>query len=245
MLPNVRRVSKKWPTSAPKKNTPSLQSSVARFWSQEGADFNVKMLEESRKSTVKIKSTKEETRAIDGNQKGHPTWSDVKTKLADFDRTGLLGLVQNMYGSSKDNQTFLHARLALGAGVLKPYKVIIDRWLWPDVFKNQDTSVSKAKKAISDYKKAVGLPESVMELMVFYCERAASFSSDIGLQDENYFDALVRMFEQALKISLMLSPEQQNDFLARLIAVRDTCHHFGYGVGDDMDAMLLEYGSDD
>ena len=45
---------------------------------------------------------------------------------------------------------------ALGGDVLKPYKVTIDRWLWPDVFKNQDTSVAKAKKAIADYKKAIG-----------------------------------------------------------------------------------------
>jgi len=30
--------------------------------------------------------------------------------------------------------------------MLKPYKAIIDRWLWPDVFKNQGTSVAKAKK---------------------------------------------------------------------------------------------------
>ena len=45
-------------------------------------------------------------------------------------------------------------RRGLGDEVLKPYKATIDRWLWPDMFKNQDTSVSKAKKAISDYKKA-------------------------------------------------------------------------------------------
>ena len=35
--------------------------------------------------------------------------------------------------------------------------------------------------------------------MVFYCERASGFSGDVGLQDEAYFDALVRMFEQALE----------------------------------------------
>jgi hypothetical protein len=173
------------------------------------------------------------------------SWSDVKAKLADFDRAGLLSLVQDLYGASKDNQAFLHARLALGGDVLKPYKVIIDRWLWPDVFKNQDTSVSKAKKAIADYKKAIGLPEGMMELMVFYCERAAGFSNDIGLQDEGYFDALIRMFEQGLKISRTLAVEQRDDFLARLDAVRDVCHNFGYGVGDDMDAMLAEYGFDD
>ena len=46
-----------------------------------------------------------------------PSWSDVKTKLADFDRTGLIGLVQDLYTASKDNQTFLHARFALGDDV--------------------------------------------------------------------------------------------------------------------------------
>jgi hypothetical protein len=67
------------------------------------------------------------------------------------------------------------------------------------VFKNQDTSVAKAKKAIADYKKAVGQTGWAGGLEVFYCERAAGFSSDVGLQDEGYFDALVRMFAQALK----------------------------------------------
>lgn len=111
------------------------------------------------------------------------SWSNVKAKLVDFDRAGLLGLVQDLYAASKDNQTFLHARFGLGDDVLKPYKTTIDRWLWPDMFKNQDTSVSKAKRAISDYKKAIGQPEGLAELMVFYCERAAGFSDDVGLQD--------------------------------------------------------------
>jgi len=120
--------------------------------------------------------------------------------LAAFDEKGVLSLVQDLYAASKDNQTFLHARLSLGGDVLKPYKATIDRWLWPDLFKNQDTSVSKAKKAIADYKKAVGQADDLAELMVFYCERASGFGSDVGLQDQGYFDALVRMFEQALKV---------------------------------------------
>lgn len=50
-----------------------------------------------------------------------PSWSDIKGKLADFDRQGLIGLVQDLYAASKDNQAFLHARFALGDDVLKPY----------------------------------------------------------------------------------------------------------------------------
>ena len=46
--------------------------------------------------------------------KSAATWSDVKAKLGDFDRAGLLGLVQDLYTTSKDNQNFLHARFGLG-----------------------------------------------------------------------------------------------------------------------------------
>lgn len=175
-------------------------------------------------------------------KKSTTSWSDVKVKLADFDRAGLIGLVQDLYAASKENQAFLHARFALGGDVLKPYKTTTDRWLWPDMFKNQDTSVSKAKKAISDYKKAVGQPGGLAELMVFYCERAAGFSDDVGLQDDGYFDALVRMFEQALKAIHSLPEDVRSPLHGRMDAIRRISHNFGYGVGDDMDDLLAEYG---
>ena len=177
-------------------------------------------------------------------KKTAPSWSDLKAKLADIDRTGLIGLVHDLYAASKDNQAFLHARFALGGDVLTPYKLTIDRWLWPDVFKNQDTSVARAKKALADYKKAVGAPEDLAELMVFYCERASGFSSDVGLQDEVYFDALVRMFEQALKVIATLPGAQRSELWARLDDVRQMSHNFGYGVGDEMDDLLAEHGVD-
>jgi len=83
-----------------------------------------------------------------------PSWRDVKTNLADYDRIGLIGLVQDLYAASKDNQALLHARFALDSDVLKPYMTVI----------------------------------------------------------------------------------------ARLDSVRHISHNFGYGVGDDMDDLLAEYG---
>jgi hypothetical protein len=145
-------------------------------------------------------------------RKNTPSWSDVKTKLVDFDRAGLLGLLQDLYAANKDNQTFVHAGISLGDDVLKPYKTTINRWLWTDVIKNQDISVAKAKKAIADYRKAIGQPEGLAELMVYFCECAVGFSNEYGFGDDSYFDALVRMFEQALKIATCL-PEAQCDLL--------------------------------
>jgi hypothetical protein len=58
-----------------------------------------------------------------------------------------------------------------------------------------DISIARAKKAISDYRKANGLPEGVAELLVFYCENAARLQAECSFEDEAYFAALVRMFE--------------------------------------------------
>jgi hypothetical protein len=77
--------------------------------------------------------------------KSQPKWTDVKAKLASFDRAGLLGLVQDLYAAHPDNRTFLHTRFGLGQDILEPYKQTIDRWLWPDAFRKQDTSVANGK----------------------------------------------------------------------------------------------------
>lgn len=174
-----------------------------------------------------------------------PGWSDIKTHIVGFDRAGLLGLVQDLYAASKDNQDFLHARFAVAGDVLKPYKATISRWLWPDVIRNQDISVAQAKKAIASYRKAVGRPAELAELMVFYCEQAAGFSSEYGFADEPYFNALVRMFEQALKQAKALPEAERDALAARLDDVRRMSHNFGYGVGDDMDDQMAKAGFDD
>lgn len=180
-----------------------------------------------------------------GTRKEATSWSDVKPRLVDFDRAGLLRLVQDLYAASKDNQALLHARLALGSDSLKPYKASVDRWLWPDVFKNQDVSVSKANKAISDYKKAIGQFEGMAELMVFYCERAAGFSNDVGQQEEAYLHALERMFQQALKVIASLPEGHRPALWERLHHVRRICHNLGHGVGEAMDVLLTAHGADD
>ena len=170
-----------------------------------------------------------------------PSWSDVKTKLAEFDRAGLLGLVQDLYAASKDNKAFLHTRFGLGDDPLEPYKAIVTQWINPSDY-GKPQSVAKAKKAISDYKKALGQPDGLAELTVFYCEEVFDFLAGCGMDDEGFYDALVRMFEQALRYVLVLPKAQQAPFLARLNRVRQLGQNVGWGVGDDFDHLWLEAG---
>ena len=171
--------------------------------------------------------------------KAKPTWSDVKAKLADFDRAGLLGLIQDLYAASKDNQLFLHTRFGLSGNVLAPYKKEIERSIFPNVYRQETPSVAQGKQAIADYRKAIGDPEGMVELMVFYCELASSFIAEYGEDDRTYINNLSSMFVEALKATL---PEDlQRGFIARMDDVRVTSHRFGYGVADEMDDLLAEF----
>jgi hypothetical protein len=170
-----------------------------------------------------------------------PTWSDLKSQLREMDQNALLALIKDMYTASKDNQAFLHARFALGKDVLEPYKAIILRWVCPDIFRNQDYSVSRAQRAIADYRKALGRAEDTAELTVFYCEQCVCFLSSCGVDDEPYYDALVRVFAQAIKAIAQLDAANQRAYIKRLEAIRSQGHRYGYGVGDDMDQMMSEF----
>jgi hypothetical protein len=172
-------------------------------------------------------------------------WSNVKSQLNSFDRTKLLGLIQDLYSASKDNRAFLHARFGLGGDVLAPYKKSLARWLRPDVVRSsQKVSVSKALKAISDYKKAVGEPEGTVELLVFYCEQAAGFSRDVGMEGDSWFSSLIRVFEDALRLAVSLPEEQRASCVERLDSVRFISEDFGWGVGDEMRSLWAKYGVD-
>jgi len=78
--------------------------------------------------------------------------------------------------------------------------------------------------------------------MVFYCEQAIGFSSGIGLDDEGYYNAAVRMFEQALKTVMSLPEAPREAFLDRLEDVRADGQDIGWGVGDDFNALWQRAG---
>ncbi len=69
--------------------------------------------------------------------KSRPTWADVKTNLASFDRAALLGVLQDLYAVDEANRAFLHTRFGLGEDPLQPYKKTVDRWLWPELLRGQ------------------------------------------------------------------------------------------------------------
>jgi hypothetical protein len=170
-----------------------------------------------------------------------PTWRDVKAKVGEFERAGLLQLVAELYSFHKDNQSFLHARFGLGLNPLDDYRKKIAVALAPDVHGKRDgkISVADAKRAVSAYSKAVGDSKGVLELRLFWCETAVQFSMDFGYADEGYFDALVLQYREACRALSVLDEPLLENTIERLFNIRDDVQ-MGYGVGDYMGEVLGE-----
>ncbi|MDQ6987419.1 MAG: hypothetical protein Q9M25_06435 [Mariprofundaceae bacterium] len=170
----------------------------------------------------------------------------LKRSLIELEQKELLGLIRDLYSASKENQSFLHARFSLGQDTLEPYKLTIKRWICPDVMRNQSYSISKAKKAISDYRRATGRPDGMAELAVCYCESCADFLDYCGMDDEGYFDAMVRMYEEALKVICQLEEKQQETFVERLEQVRFRENHsWNPIVASEMRSLMEQYRFDE
>lgn len=171
--------------------------------------------------------------------KTHPSWVDVKARVAEFDRAGLLTLLQDLYGLSKANQSFLHARFSLGTDALAAYKKRIHDALFPEW--NKPVRIVEAKRAISEYRRAIGRPEDLLELHVFWCETASGFSMEFGYADEGYFDALLRQFEAAIEQLGAVDETIRQTITTRLQGVCDRAD-VGYGVQDEMTWLLNRVG---
>ena len=162
----------------------------------------------------------------------NPTWSDVKSAIVNLGQKQLLALVADLYRYSKDNQAFLHARFGVGDAPLAPYKNIIDECMYPDVYSQKPIQISKAKKAISSYSKAVGDPLGETELMIFFVECGNNFTVDFGDIDESFYDALNRMYQRAIENVLSLPEEHQGKLQDRLKSIMASSSGIGWGYHD-------------
>ena len=162
------------------------------------------------------------------------TWSSVKAKLAAVEAKELLSLVGDLYRLSKENQAFLDARFATLADPLQYYKKIISDSLYPDVQKNKPIQIAKAKKAVSDYKKAAADPQGEVELMVYFVEQGNDCTLDYGDIDGPFYDALILMYGRAVDQLLSLPKNAREPFQQRLAAILNSAAHIGWCYPDGL-----------
>jgi NRAMP (natural resistance-associated macrophage protein)-like metal ion transporter len=77
--------------------------------------------------------------------------------------------------------------------------------------------------------------------LAFYCEQAVDFSVGFGMCGDSWFNGLLKMFDDSLKLLPTLPSDRRDALLARLERVSIIGRDIGYGVGDELSYMFSEF----
>ena len=145
------------------------------------------------------------------------SWKDIRSVLTKASHRDLLSLVGDLYALRKENQNFLYARFIKDGDTLVPFKEAIEQYVSPAEPWKHPVKLSLARKAISDYRKAVGDPEGLAELMLYYAECGVSFTLDFGDIDEPFYNSVVGVFFDGLKMLKRCEPDIVGKLLPRFV----------------------------
>jgi hypothetical protein len=180
-----------------------------------------------------------------GKKKRNPSWPDVETLLERLGKKDLIGLISDIYQLSKGNKDFFHARFAIGDSPIGPYKKIIKECMYPDPIYDKPIQISRAKQAISDYSSAVSDAKGEADLMTYFVECGNRFTVESGDIDEDFYDALLEIYNLALNKVLALPRSEQGDFRKRLKKIMLSTNGIGWGYHDGLCDEYYEAFQDD
>ena len=162
-------------------------------------------------------------------------WSSVKAALSQLKQDELLGLLRDLYEVSPSNKQFMEARLRIGANQIAPFKKIVADYMYPDVYKNRPVQIAKAKKAISDYRKAAPSDAlGAIDLMIFFVECGNRLTCDFGDIEEPFYDALLSMYAKAVEAVVGLPEPAAEPFRNRLRELTESSKGIGWGYHDGL-----------
>lgn len=169
----------------------------------------------------------------------------IKKALEKHDRKALVTLVGELYMLSPQNRDFLDTRFAGGDSGLQRYKQIIHDALYPDVTSSDPVSFREAKKAIADYRKALGDELGVVELFVYAAECGNEFTCDFGDINESFYDSLIRLFNSAVKLVSALDAKAAAPYVGRLAVIVKKAEGIGWGCYDCIADSFFDAFPDD
>ena len=173
------------------------------------------------------------------------SWKDIKPVLSGFSSTQLLGLVQDLYRFSEQNASFMQARFLSDrkqGDHLAVYKKRIQQAVSPKQPWKQDVRLADGRRAIRDFKKAIGNISDTLTLMVYYVECGNDFTLEFGDIDEAFYNSLGSMFSKIVQILL---DENNQDLAAAFLPTLETEFHrvdgkMGWGYPDELSDYIAE-----
>src|SRR4030042_1211188 len=123
---------------------------------------------------------------------------------------------------------------------VEKYKAIIYESFYPK--RGFKLRLSKARKAISDFKKLSPSPAHVADAMVYFVEYGVLFTNDFGDIDESFYNSMEGMFENACVF--IRKNNLENLFKERCKKLMEDSSDIGWGFHDFLSDAYYEFFED-
>lgn len=162
------------------------------------------------------------------------SWKEIEDIISQFEKAQLIGLIRDLYRLSSDNKNFFITRFSIGDNPLSEYKKIIQNSVNPSLEDGERWNIKKANEAINRYLKTVDNPVGEAELRVFYVECGNNFTLSYGDIDEDFYAAMLEMYEYAIETVLELRAKERDEFKNRLQNIMESAKGIGWGYYDGL-----------
>ena len=166
-----------------------------------------------------------------------------KIQLENYLRTltkeQLIQEIGDLYSTFKGVRELYELRLNPNEGaILEAYKAQIRHQFFPK-HGYGEPNLSVAKKAVSDFKKIRPAAHSVADMMLFYVEQGIKFTNAYGDIDENFYNSMETMYENAL--NFMDKNNLLDVFHRRCLQMVNETEHCGWGFHDQLAYFYRKY----
>lgn len=171
--------------------------------------------------------------------------TELKKQLKTFDQKELIQLVADLYKHSKEVQTYLTVQFVGEEAVeqlLEDAKKKIRDEFFPDKGFGK-LGLTKARKAITDFKKVTGDEVKTLELMVYFVELGVDFTNSFGDIDEKFYNTMIKVFDQVITLCFK-HEEYYRAFTDRLEQIVEDTEGIGWGFHDELADLYYSLSAD-
>jgi len=166
---------------------------------------------------------------------------ELKTVLIKQDKESLIKHISELYKKYKSVKEYFDFYINPNEKeLLKKYKEKVREGFYPK--RGWDLKLSKARKAINEFKKFEPSKESIADLLLYYVECGVELTNDFGDIDENFYTSIENAYEMVLE--LMEKEAILNKFKDRTKGIVNNTSDIGWGFHDYLGDVYYEFYDD-